>query len=145
MKMKIYISNDHRGVGLKIYLAEMLGADGYEVENLGCDDPNTPADFPVITKLATDKLLKDTEARAIVICGTGAGAVIAANRFRHIRATRCERPDQATADRFHDDVNLLAFGADDVDPEQAFLTAKAFLESPFDAAERRIRRLKEIS
>ena len=143
--MKIYISNDHRGVGLKIYLSEMLGADGYDVENLGVEDPNAPADFPEITKLATDKLLRDAESRAIVICGTGAGAVIAANRFRHIRATRCDRPEMAAADRFHDDVNVLCFGADDIDPEMAFLTAKAFLESPFDAVERRVRRIKEIS
>ncbi|MDR3208304.1 MAG: RpiB/LacA/LacB family sugar-phosphate isomerase [Rickettsiales bacterium] len=143
--MKAYISNDHRGVGLKIYLQNMLVADGYDVENLGCDNPDVPVDFPEIAKLVTDKLLDDKDARGIVICGTGAGVVIAANRFRHIRATRCERPEQAEADRFHDDVNVLALAADEIDIEQAFLTAKSFLDSPFDATERRIRRIKEIS
>jgi ribose 5-phosphate isomerase B len=143
--MKVYISNDHRGIGLKLYLQQMLTADGYDVENLGTDDPDVPADFPEITKRVTDKLLADREGRGIVICGTGAGAVIAANRFRHIRATRCDRPDQAEADRFHDDVNVLALGADDCDIEQAFLTAQSFLTAQFDAIPRRIRRIKEIS
>lgn len=143
--MKVYISNDHRGVGLKIYLQNMLVADGYDVDDLGTDDPSTPVDFPEITRRITDKLLNDANARGIVICGTGAGVVIAANRFRHIRATRCDRPDQAAADRFHDDVNVLALAADDCDIEQAFLTAESFLESKFDATERRIRRIKEIS
>ena len=143
--MKVYVSNDHRGVGLKIYLQNMLVAAGYDVENLGTDNPEVPADFPEITRLVTDRLLNEPEARGIIICGTGAGAVIAGNRFRHIRATRCERPEQAAADRFHDDTNVLVFGADDIDLEVAFLTAQRFLESPFDASERRVRRLNEIS
>jgi ribose 5-phosphate isomerase B len=143
--MKVYISNDHRGVGLKVYLQNMLVADGYDVEDLGTDDPSTPVDFPEITRLAADKLLSDNDARGIVICGTGAGVVIAANRFRHIRATRCDRPEQAMHDRFHDDVNVLALAADDCDIEQAFLTAQSFLESKFDATERRVRRIREIS
>ncbi|MDR2269012.1 MAG: RpiB/LacA/LacB family sugar-phosphate isomerase [Rickettsiales bacterium] len=143
--MKVYISNDHRGAGLKVYLQSMLVADGCDVENLGTDNPDVPVDFPKIAKLVADRLLDDKDARGIIICGTGAGAVIAANRFRHIRATRCDRPEQAVADRFHDDVNVLALAADDCDMEQAFLTAQAFLASPFDAIDRRIRRIKEIS
>lgn len=143
--MKVYVSCDHRGVGLKIYLQNMLVAAGFDVENMGTDNPNVAVDFPEITRLVTDKMLDDKAAKGIVICGTGAGVVIAANRFRHIRATRCERPGQAEADRFHDDVNVLALASDDIDPEQAFLTAKSFLESPFDAIDRRLRRIKQIS
>ena len=143
--MKIYISNDHRGVGLKIYLQQMLTVDGYDVENLGVDNPNEFADFPTVTKWVTDKMLGDKESRGIVICGGGGGVVIAANRFRHIRATRCDRPEQAAYDRFHDDTNVLALSADDIDIEQAFLTALAFLETKFDAIERRIKRIEMIS
>ncbi|MCL2331733.1 MAG: RpiB/LacA/LacB family sugar-phosphate isomerase [Proteobacteria bacterium] len=142
---KIYISSDHRGVGLKLYLTEMLSAQNYHVVNMGVDDPNTMADFPEVTKWVTDEMLNDKNARGIVICGTGAGAQIAANRFRHIRASRCDRPESAREDRFHDDINVLAFGADEIDPEVAMLCTLAFLESPFDAIDRRIRRLKEIS
>jgi len=143
--MKIYISNDHRGVGLKIYLQQMLSADDYDVVDLGADSGTEAVDFPEVTKLVTDKLLDEPDARGIVICGSGGGVLIAANRFRHIRATRCERPEQAASDRIHNDINVLAFGADDIDIEQAFLCAKAFLQTKFDASERRIRRLGKIS
>lgn len=142
---KVYIAADHRGVGLKLYLIEMLSAVGYTVVNLGTDDINTPVDFPDVAKTLADAMKSDKKSRGILICGTGAGMQIAANRYRHIRASRCDRPDQARDDRFHDDINVLALAADDIDIEVSFLVTRAFLESPFDAVERRIRRLEKIS
>ena len=142
---KVYIAADHRGVSVKLYLIEMLSAIGYNVVNLGTDDMNTPVDFPDIAKTLADAMANDEKSRGILICGTGAGMQIAANRYRHIRASRCERPDQARDDRFHDDINVLALAADDVDIEVTFMVARAFLESPFDESERRVRRLKKIS
>ncbi len=142
---KIYIAADHRGVGVKLYLIEMLNAVGYNVVNLGTDDPNTPVDFPDIAKTLADTMESDEKSRGILICGTGAGMQIAANRYRHLRASRCDRPDQARDDRFHDDINVLALASDDIDIEVSFLITRAFLESPFDETERRIRRLKKIS
>ena len=142
---KVYIAADHRGVSVKLYLIEMLSAIGYSVVNLGTDDMNTPVDFPDVAKTLADAMANDEKSRGILICGTGAGMQIAANRYRHIRASRCERPDQARNDRFHDDINVLALAADDVDIEVTFMVARAFLESPFDESERRVRRLKKIS
>jgi ribose 5-phosphate isomerase B len=142
---KVYIAADHRGVGLKLYLIEMLSAVGYSVVNMGVDDPTKMVDFPDVAKCVADEMLRDGNSRGILICGTGAGVQIAANRYRHIRATRCDRPEQARDDRFHDDVNVLTLSADDIDIEVAFLCAQTFLESPFDAIERRIHRIKEIS
>lgn len=142
---KVYIAADHRGVSVKLYLIEMLSAIGYSVVNLGTDDMNTPVDFPDVAKTLADTMANDEKSRGILICGTGAGMQIAANRYRHIRASRCERPDQARDDRFHDDINVLALAADDVDIEVTFMVARAFLESPFDESERRVRRLKKIS
>jgi ribose 5-phosphate isomerase B len=141
----VYIASDHRGVGVKLYLYEMLMADGYNVVNLGTDDLNTPVDFPDIADKLAESMSEDPQSRGILICGTGAGMEIAANRHRHLRASRCERPEQARDDRFHDDINVLALAADDIDIEQAFLCAQAFLESPFDNEERRIRRIQKIS
>ena len=141
----VYIAADHRGVGLKLYLCEMLSAAGYSVQDLGTNDLNTPVDFPDIAKKLADAMLDDNESRGILICGTGAGMEIAANRYRHIRASRCESPEQARDDRFHDDINVLALAADDIDIEEAYLCAQTFLESPFDSSEKRIRRLKKIS
>ena len=142
---KVYIAADHRGVSVKLYLIEMLSAIGYNVVNLGTDDMNTPVDFPDIAKTLADAMANDEKSRGILICGTGAGMQIAANRYRHIRASRCERPDQARDDRFHDNINVLALAADDVDIEVTFMVSRAFLESPFDESERRVRRLKKIS
>ena len=143
--MKVYIANDHRGVGLKVYLQNMLVAAGYDVENLGVDSPEIKTDFVVPAKSVADKLLGDKGARGILICGTGGGVLIAANRFRHIRATRCDRPEQAAVDRLHGDTNVLALAADDIDLEVAFLTAQSFLTSPFDATPRRVKRIGQIS
>jgi ribose 5-phosphate isomerase B len=142
---KVYIASDHRGVGLKLYLYEMLMADGYTVVNLGTDDLTTPVDFPDVAAILAEKMQEDTDSRGILICGTGAGMEIAANRYRHLRASRCERPEQTRDDRFHDDINVLALAADDIDIEIAFLCAQTFLESPFDNCEKRIRRIQKIS
>ncbi len=142
---KVYIAADHRGVGVKLYLIEMLSAVGYNVVNLGTDDINTPVDFPDVAKTLADTMATDEKSRGILICGTGAGMQIAANRYRHIRASRCDRPNQAREDRLHDDINVLALSADDIDIEVSFLVTRAFLESPFDDSERRVRRLKKIS
>lgn len=142
---KVYIAADHRGVGVKLYLIEMLSAVGYTVVNLGTDDVNTPVDFPDIAKNLADAMLNDDKSRGILICGTGAGMQIAANRYRHLRASRCERPDQARDDRLHDDINVLSLAADDIDIEVSFMVTRAFLESPFDNSERRVRRLNKIS
>ncbi len=142
---KVYIASDHRGVSLKLYLIEMLAASGYNTVNLGVDDPNTSADYPDVAATLADAMIDDKNARGIIICGTGAGVMIAANRYRHIRASRCTTPTQARDDRFHDDINVLALAADDIDIEVAFLCVQSFLESPFDNIERRIRRIEKIS
>ncbi len=142
---KVFIAADHRGVGLKLYLIKMLASVGFDVVNLGVDDPTKNVDYPDVAKTLADAMADEPESRGIVVCGTGAGVLIAANRYRHIRASRCDRPEQARDDRFHDDINVLALAADDIDIEAAFLCAQTFLESPFDAIERRIRRIQEIS
>ena len=142
---KVFIAADHRGVGLKLYLIEMLAVAGYNVVNLGVDDPNTSVDYPDVAATLAEAMEDTPDSRGIIICGTGAGIMIAANRYRHIRASRCDTPGQARDDRFHDDTNVLALAADDIDIEVAFLCAQTFLESPFDAIERRIRRVEKIS
>lgn len=142
---KIFIGADHRGVGVKLYLIEMLNAAGYETIDLGTNDMTTPVDFPDIAAKLADAMLNDKMSRGILVCGTGAGMEIAANRYRHIRASRCNRPEQARDDRFHDDINVLALAADDIDIEVAYLCTQAFLESPFDDIERRRRRIEKIS
>lgn len=142
---KLYIASDHRGVGVKLYLIEMLSAAGYNPINLGTDNPDIKIDFSDIAEDMANKMESDSLSRGILICATGGGMEIAANRFSHIRATRCFTPDQARSDRFHDDTNVIALAADDLDIEMAFLCVKAFLESPFDNQEYRIQRINKLS
>lgn len=142
---KVYIAADHRGVGVKLYLIEMLNALGYSTVNLGTDNPDISVDYPDIVEKLAEQMKNDEKSRGILVCGTGAGMQIAANRYKFLRASRCDRPDQAREDRFHDDINVLALGADDIDIEIAFLCAQAFLESPFDDQEKRVRRIKKMS
>ncbi len=142
---KIYIAADHRGVGLKLYLIEMLAAAGYATVNLGVDNPNEMVDYPDVARTLADAMESDPNSRGIIICGTGAGVMIAANRYRHIRASRCNHPEEVRDDRFHDDINVLALASDDIDIEMAFLCVQTFLESPFDDIERRRRRIEKIS
>ncbi len=142
---KLYIASDHRGVGLKHYLREMLDQRGVSPIDLGTDNPNEMVDYSDIANILANAMLGDTNARGILICGTGAGMLIAANRYRHIRASRCDTPDQAHNDRYHDDINVIVFGADDIDPENALICTQEFLTSEFDAIERRIRRIEKMS
>ncbi len=142
---RIFIASDHRGVGLKLYLNQMLMTAGYSVVDMGTDNPNEFVDYSDVADRVADALIDNENSRGIVICGGGAGACIASNRHRHIRATRCFNPDQAREDRFHLDTNVLALGADNIDMEMAFLCAESFLESEFDAIDRRIDRIKKIS
>ena len=142
--MKVAIGCDHGGFQLKEEIIKFLSGEGYEYKDVGTYDENS-VDYPDIAATLADAMADDEKSRGIIICGTGAGVMIAANRYRHIRASRCDRPDQARDDRFHDDTNVLALAADDIDIEMAFLCTQAFLESPFDAIERRIRRIEKIS
>ena len=78
---KVFIAADHRGVGLKLYLIEMLAAAGYNVVNLGVDDPNASVDYPDVAATLAEAMEDTPDSRGIIICGTGAGVMIAANRY----------------------------------------------------------------
>ena len=143
--MIISIGNDHGGYRLAMNVIRFLERHHVGVFYYGTFDATTSVDYPDVATTLADAMKDVPDSRGIIICGTGAGVMIAANRYRHIRASRCDNPTQARDDRFHDDTNVLALAADDIDIEVAFLCAQTFLESPFDAIERRIRRVEKIS
>lgn len=145
MKNKIYIANDHRGVSLKYYLMEMLTKEGYELIDLGCDAAAKSVDYPDVVKIVAEKMDGDLSSKAILICGTGAGMQIAANRYRFLRATRVDNPEEAKLDRLHNNTNVITFGADYIEDENALACCFEFLEIEFDNAERRLRRIQKIS
>jgi ribose 5-phosphate isomerase B len=107
--MKFYVATDHAGIDLKDITVEMLRAKGHEVEDLG---PYTKerVDYPDYAVKVCDNVLKDPAAQGVLICGSGIGMSMAANRFHGIRAALCHDAYTATVARGHNDANVLCFG-----------------------------------
>jgi RpiB/LacA/LacB family sugar-phosphate isomerase len=141
--MKIAIGSDHAGYGLKQALHEHLKAEGHAVEDLGTHGVQ-PVDYPDVA-VAVGTAVRDGRAeRAILICGSGVGAAIAANKLPGIRASVCHDPYSAHQGVEHDDMNVLVLGARVVGPALAEELADVFLKARFDNAERHLRRLAKV-
>ena len=146
--MKIYIGADHKGYGLKTELLEYLKKAGYDAEDLGDKQFDQDDDFPVFASAVVQKVLSsdDPEPRGILICGSGQGMAIAANRFRGIRAGLGWSVEAAKATRNDEDSNVLALPsqlfADD--KTKAHVIAETWLNTPFAGAARFIRRNQEL-
>jgi len=125
--MVVYFGADHRGFELKGRLVGFVKNLGYEIFDCGSAtlDPND--DYPDVAAAVAEKIVADQEnARGILICGSGAGVNIAANKFRGVRATIGFLPDQVYANRHDDDVNILALASDFTNPEDAENLVKIF-------------------
>lgn len=105
---KIIIGSDHGGFNLKLEVIACLRKNGYEVEDVGCFTSES-CDYPVIAKDVAQKVL-NTKCRGILICGTGIGVSIVANRFDGIRASHCTDTFSARMTRMHNDSNILCLG-----------------------------------
>lgn len=108
MANKIIIGSDHGGYNLKQAIIKHLNNAGYEVEDLGCYSTES-CDYPVIAKAVSKKVLETSE-KGILVCGTGIGMSIAANRFDGIRASHCTDTFTARMTRMHNDSNILCLG-----------------------------------
>ena len=108
MTDKIIIGSDHGGYKLKNVIIEYLSDLGYEVDDVGCHD-ETPCDYPVIAKKVVEKVL-NAKNRGILVCGTGIGMSITANRYKGIRASHCTDTFSARMTRMHNDSNILCLG-----------------------------------
>src|SRR4051812_28097490 len=131
MSETIAIASDHAGVALKTTLKESLAVLGYAVLDLGTDGPAS-VDYPDFADALAGALKTGKAARGILICGTGVGISIAANRHRHVRAALCHDSTTARLCRQHNDANVLALGARIVGPEVALDCLRAFLATPFE-------------
>ena len=107
--MKFYIATDHAGIDLKDITVEMLRAKGHEVEDLGPYSKDR-VDYPDYAVKVCENVLNDSSAQGILICGSGIGMSMAANRFHGIRAALCHDAYSATVARGHNDANVLCFG-----------------------------------
>ncbi|NLW91853.1 MAG: ribose 5-phosphate isomerase B [Syntrophomonadaceae bacterium] len=142
--MKVAIGSDHAGFHLKKEIIVMLEYKGYEVLDCGCFSPDS-VDYPDIAEAVAEEVLKD-QCPGIVICGTGIGISMAANKIPGIRAALCGEPFSARMAREHNDANILAMGARIIGTGLAIEVVKAFLDTSF-AGERhqlRVDKIREI-
>jgi ribose 5-phosphate isomerase B len=144
--MKIVIGSDHAGWSLKAAVVSHITALGHEVLDVGSNGPE-PVDFPDIAKAVTSKILSGQCQRGIMVCGTGVGASIAANKVRGIRAAVCHDIHSAHQSVEHDDVNVMCIGAQIVGPWLANDLVVSFLNAKFEDNEdyrRRVAKLAEM-
>ena len=140
--MKIAIGSDHRGFLLKRHLIADLRDRGHQVQDCGCTGTDA-ADYPV-PALAVAELVAGGEADCgILICGSGIGVSIAANKVRGVRASLCHDPAAARLTRQHNDSNVLCLSGDNTAPAAAVAITAAYLDATFEGG-RHARRRDQI-
>jgi len=142
--MRLALSADHAGFHLKQDLAAKLTQQGHEILDLGTHSL-APVDYPDSAE-AVARSLRDGQAeRGIIVCGSGAGVSIAANKFPGIRAAVCHDTYSAHQAVEHDDMNVLCLGSRVVGPSLALELATVFLAARFSGEDRHLRRLHKIA
>jgi ribose 5-phosphate isomerase B len=143
--MKIAIGADHAGYFLKADLVEYLRAQGNDVIDLGTDNPTEPKDYPDYSEAVARKVLDGSAERGIVVCGSGVGACIAANKIPGIYSAICHDTYSAHQGVEHDNMNVLCLGSRVVGSALAHELVDAFLNARFQInAERHVRRHNKV-
>lgn len=141
----IYLGADHRGFQLREELKKYLTQQGHEVEDLGAFGYDQTDDYPDFVIAVAEKVAENPSAhKGILICGSGHGADIVANKFKGVRAALCFNPQVAAQSREHEDANVLVLASDHIDEVEAKDIVLIWLGKQFDGAERNIRRLGKI-
>ncbi len=141
--MKIAIGNDHVAVELKNHIKNYLEAKGYEVINYGTDSTER-TDYPIYGKKVADAVASGECDFGVLICGTGVGISVAANKVKGIRAVVCSEPYSAKLSRQHNNANIVAFGARVVGQATAEMIVDEFFAAEYEG-ERHQRRIDMIA
>lgn len=141
--MKIAIGADHAGYRLKDVVIPFIQQLGHEVEDLGCSCDQS-VDYPDYAMSVCDRVVQGTADRGILICGTGIGMSIAANKIPGIRCALVHDLFSAQATREHNDTNVLALGERVVGPGVAQEIIRIWLETPFSQGERHVGRVNKV-
>ena len=144
--MRLVIGSDHAGWALKGTVVAHLRELGHEVDDVGSFD-DKPVDFPDVARKVAGKITAGEAERGIMVCGTGVGASIAANKMKGIRAAVCHDVHSAHQSVEHDDVNVMCIGAQIVGPWLAKDLITSFMEAEFSTDEdfrRRVQKLHEM-
>lgn len=142
--MKIAIACDHAALKLKNDVIEKLGIEGYEVEDFGIYEQKS-VDYPDYALPVAEAVASGKADKGILICGTGIGMSIAANKVKGIRCALCSDTFSAHATREHNDANILAFGERVVGEGLAMDIVDTFLKTPFSGDDRHVKRIAKIS
>jgi len=139
----IYIGSDHRGLSLKNKIVDFLRNQEYKIKDLGPLKYDQDDDYSDMAIKLAEKVVSETT-KGILICGSGVGICISANKVNGARAALCTSEKQARLARTDDDANILCLSADLVDEEINFKIIETFLETVFASEERFIRRINKI-
>jgi ribose 5-phosphate isomerase B len=139
----IAIGSDHAGFEYKERLKKLLDEIGKPYQDFGTTSPDS-VDYPDIAHLVSKAVTSGKYLQGILICGTGIGMSIVANKHKGIRAAACESPASAKLSREHNDANILCFGARIISWETATEIVKTFLSTPFSGGERHMCRIEKI-
>jgi ribose 5-phosphate isomerase B len=141
--MRIAIGADHAGFELKEHLKRVLAAGGYEVDDLGTHD-TASTDYPDYAAKVSHAVVRGQADRGILVCMTGMGMAMAANKVKGIRAALATNPEEVALTRKHNDANVLAFSERYTQPEQADEMARIFLSTGFESGGRHERRVDKM-
>lgn len=139
----IALGCDHAGFRLMQEVIAYLEANGLEYKNCGTYTEES-CDYPVYAEKVVQAILSGACEKGILVCGTGIGITIAANRYKGIRAANCTDSFMAKACRQHNDANILGLGGRVIGTGTAMEVLKTFLETPFSGEEKHLRRIREI-
>lgn len=143
--MRIAVGADHGGFPLNERVLDELRATGHEVTDFGTHDGSQPDDYPDYAQAVGEAVQKGAAEIGILICGSGVGAAVAANKLRGVRAALCGDTYSAHQSREHDDCNVLCLGARVVGSELAMEIVRAFVAARFTGEERHRRRLAKVA
>ncbi len=141
--MRVIIGADHRGYELKDAIVAHLRVSGHDVFDAGCNSPDS-VDYPDIALAVGEAIQAGRAERGVIVCGSGVGAAIAANKLAGIRAAICHDIYSAHQGVEHDDMNVLCLGARVVGEDLALEIVTAFVDATFSGEERYKRRLEKV-
>jgi len=142
--MNLAVASDHAGVALKARVADELRKWGHSVIDLGTNTTDA-VDYPDYAKACAEEVLSGRVERVVLICGSGAGACVAANKFKGIRSATCHDSFSARQCVEDDNVNILCLGARVIGPELAVEVVRDYVNAKFSGLERHVRRLGKVA
>ena len=142
--MRIALGTDHAGFELRDKIARVLADLGHDVEDMGAHSYDPDDDYPDFARLVAEAVAAGTAERGVLVCGSGVGASVAANKVAGVRAAMCHDTYSAHQGVEHDDLNVLCMGARVIGEETAREVVTSFLGAVFSGEERHVRRVAKI-